>query len=784
MGLPSCMRRTTQIRMSRNGLPRHAASYQAVGRIMGTHPCLAESCSQSKETEEWSSDTQLDSSLLQKVVGGIVTAVNISENEANQVLALVAKDHRSQTARQWHADMDSGFQQSNANPRQIANLAVAIALMITKSRRRENASKSELAFVWNLVCNAMQNQAMHRAGLSVNRSAQGFLAIPLCSVIKDGNIDILFRVHVWLPDGQRGAPGFDIHSHQPFAQSWVLAGQGTDYAYDVKPVATFDDATHARYALAWTSGANLDSKYKTHQTYSKVVNTGDFMRADIGRVASHGRDMSYSISAGSFHSSKVAPDGLHATLFLFDGSQGFVRDAPVLGPAEAEEHVQIRDAAGITSSALSGLVDSVRRWEDCLLKSQYHAQRAEWLQGFSALKEAQSLCEADMDLAHMAKYRQAVIDRLRILLQSHALSDSEEVVEWRYLYGRALLLNGDCEDALAQFNHFDGTTPAIAFSRVPSEQNRERLRYLTTAGADFERVDRHGCSALDYAIMNSDFAAEKIIVTALRDRLEQRASGEIHQRLREARLRKHFREIFREILRPMLIGGEVESMTKVRSAYSEVLLRDPAKYRAFDAFKYVKYSELLEHGRFPRSNAGLAQSYRPGHSAENYFLFFSYRWVNPDPWAQEPDDEENTQYKRVLQAIAQFLTVHPHIEPEKIGVWIDFACIDQEHPECGIAALPLLLAQCDAVISLVDDRYYDRAWCSVEVMMIHTLRKAYGVHQWYEFAVPAPGSVDCAASPLRAGPECVQVALTSKLLRYEEDRPKILFLERQSKLLC
>lgn len=93
----------------------------------------------------------------------------------------------------------------------------------------------------------------------------------------------------------------------------------------------------------------------------------------------------------------------------------------------------------------------------------------------------------------------------------------------------------------------------------------------------------------------------------------------------------------------------------------------------------------------------------------------------------------------------------------------------------------MFIAQCNAVISLVDDTYYDRAWCAVEVMMIQALRK-YGLHLWYEHDISGIGG---STGGLRAGPNDIQITITDKKLTFEaEDRPKVMFLERQSKLLA
>jgi hypothetical protein len=101
----------------------------------------------------------------------------------------------------------------------------------------------------------------------------------------------------------------------------------------------------------------------------------------------------------------------------------------------------------------------------------------------------------------------------------------------------------------------------------------------------------------------------------------------------------------------------------------------------------------------------------------------------------------------------------------------------------GVAALPMLLAQCDAVISLVDESYYERAWCALEIVMIQTLQKSYQKHSWYEHALCSESDSGGKMWALRTGPLSLEITAADKELTVEEDRPKILFLERQTKLL-
>lgn len=122
----------------------------------------------------------------------------------------------------------------------------------------------------------------------------------------------------------------------------------------------------------------------------------------------------------------------------------------------------------------------------------------------------------------------------------------------------------------------------------------------------------------------------------------------------------------------------------------------------------------------------------------------------------------------------------------------DFACVDQDNPGAGVSSLPIMIIQCNAVISLVDDTYYDRAWCCVEALMVGELDRYLSrrsVRRWYEhLAVATPGADQTGES--EGPPEWtlqpardLMLSMKDKKLTYEQDRPKVMFLERQSSLL-
>lgn len=107
--------------------------------------------------------------------------------------------------------------------------------------------------------------------------------------------------------------------------------------------------------------------------------------------------------------------------------------------------------------------------------------------------------------------------------------------------------------------------------------------------------------------------------------------------------------------------------------------------------------------------------------------------------------------------------------------------MDQTDPIPGISALPMIITQCDALISLVDDAYHSRAWCTVEVMIASALQKAYGLHASYEYH-PASGATS-GQGDLVYGSDHSSTNMQDKELTFESDRPTVMFLARQSKFL-
>lgn len=181
-------------------------------------------------------------SVLHQIITGVIAATKVSEGISEHVryiilntgLIIQQPKRDTFTIREW---LDNAVLQTKDNSPvsqaswQLIHLALGVSVLRHKARQGRPIDGADLDFVWGLVRDAVTDPVLAPLLPGAPRSAQGFLGVPLCSLIKDNRIDELWRLHVWLPDGHRGNRDFAIHSHQPFAQSWILAGEGRDHQY-------------------------------------------------------------------------------------------------------------------------------------------------------------------------------------------------------------------------------------------------------------------------------------------------------------------------------------------------------------------------------------------------------------------------------------------------------------------------------------------------------------------------------------------------------------------------
>ncbi|CAM1511764.1 Fc.00g092770.m01.CDS01 [Cosmosporella sp. VM-42] len=882
---------------------------------------------------------------LMRSLRGILVAAKLSADEAAPFLPwfMAREEPDGLSFSGWQEVIALSLEGESRLKGHIARLSLVIAFLRESCRHNIPVSSTELSFAWEVIYSILTDTTPDRPLFSATQSAQGFIAVPLCSLIKeDGTIDELFRFHVWMPNRPPGNTDLAIHSHQPFAQSWILAGEGTDVSYDVEATTDTEVATHAEYALAWDDGKNVDTKYKTHQAYSIVKNTGRLVRASLAATKVHSKDMSYSIPAGAYHISEVKAEILHSTIFFFDSHRGFIKDAPILGPKGAESFKH-RKPSPAAASSFAKAVELVRSWESWMEQGREHSQNANWEHSLQAFDKALKLCDAEY-FPNAARYRQSVygelgctnrrfgrysiardyledalagmkpsmesveisgelgvvyrqmgrlddarraftmqyddakelnaeramcraignlgmvnyqlslqqdppnaklldlaienllervkrarelresisnqqldaktqdrwlrvattwasigLDRLSLVytargdtkkainacLESqsltHGSSDSTVTAFSRFFLGRALYRDGQHDVAMEQLNQAKPCSPAIALCKEPSDEHRGYLQDLVDAGVDMDLIDEHGYTALDYAVFNGDKETEAVVLAGLRNELGADADKKLAELSTGSKLRKAYRELFQEKLRPVLLDNKSDDKIQaLRREYAECLAQDEEKSQIFDGLKYIRYADFCDFGKLPSWTDGILHEYKDEGREVDFVIFFSYRWINKKPGATSPDDDNHTQYGRMKAAAEEFLKLHPNVDQKKLGIWVDFACVRQDDPMPGVSALPMILMQCNAVICLIDEQFHERAWCAVEVMMVQAIKKAYSLHLWYE---QRPNQAEGEKWALQEGPVDLDIRMKDKLLTFEDDRPKVLFLERQSKLL-
>jgi hypothetical protein len=358
-----------------------------------------------------------------------------------------------------------------------------------------------------------------------------------------------------------------------------------------------------------------------------------------------------------------------------------------------EERKDREEAEGLVKTAMERLEEGGRvakeiRAEEIKYRGHGPTTREREGNAWEALAEGRlSLCYtllADMD--EMETRREELMDKAdqaarQAVCYSRHLEGSVLPMS-QFFYGRVLLRRGKKDLALQQFNpksnwawNWGVTTPAMAMCKEPSEEHHGYLREIIDAGADLDILDNDGYTALDHAVFSGDAESETMVLDGLRRHLRL-SEADLAARRTEAYLRKGYREILQEKLRPILYqhAKDPDCIKQLRRAYAETLAADPEKSALFDHLRYIRYADFKRFGRLPRSSDGLVRSYQleePGKENElDVLVFFSYRWVNQDRSLNTPDDADHTQYRRMLDAAEQFLRQNPTVDADKLCIWM------------------------------------------------------------------------------------------------------------------
>jgi tetratricopeptide (TPR) repeat protein len=258
--------------------------------------------------------------------------------------------------------------------------------------------------------------------------------------------------------------------------------------------------------------------------------------------------------------------------------------------------------------------------------------------------------------------------------------DASKIGFSRAFLGRALLSAGRLDEAVAVINEAGACSPVISLCNEISGEHRQYIIDLINAGADLKLRDEKGYSALECTVYNGDSATTAIIEKGLQAQIQREGGNvveEIAQLKYEANLRKGYRDIFQDKMRPVLLQRDQQStLQALRHTYATCLAEDHQKRSTFDGLKYVLYTDFVRCGRLPRSSDGYTQEIVQGQDVPQglYILFISYRWIGKgstkDVLDPSPDNSVHTQYRRMLRAIGQFLDLHKEVDREQLGIWI------------------------------------------------------------------------------------------------------------------
>lgn len=344
--------------------------------------------------------------VLRKVFDGVVRAQELDSETKEAIIDWISSQDNSATdsvtlsLQQWRALASVKFEQM-PDLRTIGDLALGIAYLQECGRDHEHQSRESVADVaWSLICDTFENPLCHA---KCSHSPQGFLVVHLCSLMVGDRTDILFRLHVWLPQQDRADPRFRIHSHQPFAQSWILAGTGFDESYDVKSAEEVSDLAYAKYCVMQNFA--YDGKTQRRRRVSSTIsNTGALVKVTPLATTAHTRNMTYIIPAGEFHASEIPKDQMHATLFFFDSQRGFLEDAAVLGPVHNEPFTNIRGQDSVSPTFLRRAIDDLRMWEDLMAQGHTYQRRMEKENALDKYKQAKDICTSSEVLSQGSVY--------------------------------------------------------------------------------------------------------------------------------------------------------------------------------------------------------------------------------------------------------------------------------------------------------------------------------------------------------------------------------------------
>ncbi|KAK1716150.1 uncharacterized protein BDZ83DRAFT_635025 [Colletotrichum acutatum] len=179
-------------------------SFSTIQIIVGIKSCISRAIHQ-RDAMEISYEAVFRS------LTGVAQATKASPDEINTIGKLLSPDNEDTETKikpaslsflNWQVIIRQNVTAMTGAAIHIALVAVAVSLLRETARQNQPATADEINQCWTIIHNALTSTTSSRAQFTASRSAQGFLSVPLCSLVKDGSIDELIRLHIWMPDGK------------------------------------------------------------------------------------------------------------------------------------------------------------------------------------------------------------------------------------------------------------------------------------------------------------------------------------------------------------------------------------------------------------------------------------------------------------------------------------------------------------------------------------------------------------------------------------------------------
>lgn len=336
----------------------------------------------------------------------------------------------------------------------------------------------------------------------------------------------------------------------------------------------------------------------------------------------------------------------------------------------------------LLDAAFSQLQERITRAQDL----QRHISKVDPRSKYLAMAQTWEIIAMDrLTLCYIAAGKtEAAIQLAEESQRKQSRQDPTVTAFSKFYYGNALWHDGQTEKALEQWNAPSGTCSApMALCKEPGKEHNEHLQLMADAGVNFDTYDEQGFSALDHAVLSDSPNAREaipIIEKALRSALRLTSKDvdrEILIRKRQAELRRQYRTIFQEHMRPVLRKKPSGALSELRKIYARFISQDTKERRIFSRYHYMKFTDFVNYGKLPISTSGLDKQFSDGMGEtlepkeDDFVIFISYRWIGG---GNGPDDESGTQWRRIINAVEKFKKVNPHLDTERLGLWL-VSCI-------------------------------------------------------------------------------------------------------------